>query len=168
MSDERDDREQLGHSAESEETERLYQSVGAVAAQLLQREYGLTDAVIHSIVADAFFGYTGAQQNFPDPESWLADAIFDRARRYIRLRGMDEHPDHEEDPAHVRTLVLTKAALRMLSPTARRALLLRYRERRSYEDIAADLGVTVRAAEKLVMNAESQLRRWEAERETRE
>lgn len=166
MSIERDDPEGLGRSAESDQTERLYASVGAVAARLLQRECGFTDAVIEWIVADAFLAYT-LLESVPEPESWLAEAIFDRARRYMRLRGMDEHRDHEEDAAHVRTLVFTKAALRMLSPAARRALELHCHEK-SYEDIAADLGVTVRAAEKLVMNAKSQLQRWQRERETRE
>jgi RNA polymerase sigma factor (sigma-70 family) len=161
MSIERDDSGALPRSAESGEVERLFDSVAGVLGGMLMRDYGLSEAAIETVLRDAFLGFVDSRGTIPgDPRAWLTGQILERATEHLRLRGIEPEPDPAADARRMLNLIYTQAALATLQKKARQALMLLFHEQKSYEEIAADLEVSVRYAQRLVTRAMAQLRKW--------
>lgn len=161
MTIEQHDVEGLPRSAESEETERLCSAVGSLAGRMLVREYGMSEAEVAAVLQDAFYGYVYSKESLENGESWLVAAICAKAAAHLRLRGLESAATPEDQTAHMRGLVFTRAAVDALPERAREAIRLRFDEKLSYPEIARELGVTVPAARRFVANAVALLRKWQ-------
>lgn len=162
MSASRNEVEELRHSAELREVERLYRSVVATLGSFLTRRYGLSDAEATALVEEAFYAYLQATAPASEPESWLVSIICSRAETLHRNRdGEAEAAGHEEHDA--RAILSSPELLRLLPHNAQQALHLRFEAGWTYEDIGAELQIPVRYAKHLVITSLKKLRDGDGE-----
>lgn len=140
--------EGLRHSADAEEIERLYQSLSEVLLGVLTERYELTVAEAASLLEDTFGAYVTSRAAVSDAQGWLISAACAEAEKLQQIRAFEEALPEASGDARAREL--TSRALAMLPENAREAVRLRFYERKSYDDIAANLGITEHYAEHLV------------------
>lgn len=140
----RNESEGLPHSPELEESQRLYQSLTEVFGRTLTREFRLSEAEANDLLQQAVCGYLQLTVPTSDPEMWLIEMVGLKAEALYRERLAPRER--------------TARGLQALPADAHKALELRFRHGWSYEDIAAELNVTVKYARHLVAAAARKLR----------
>ena len=98
-----------------------------------------------------------------DPEAWLIAMVCLKAEAMYHERhghddAHDDAPDAREVSTQTRERLETVRGLKALPADARKAVELRFLRGWSYEDIAAELNVTVKYARHLVAAAVRKLR----------
>ncbi|MFP4063549.1 MAG: RNA polymerase sigma factor [Halochromatium sp.] len=101
----------------------------------------------------------------------ISRLCLDRARKHqpVLLDRVPDQPDPAPSAAErmmrQETALAVRAALDALPPNQRLALVLRYEEDLGYQEIAAAMGITAKAAERLLARGRERLRRLLGSRE---
>lgn len=159
MSVSRNESEGLRHSPEVDEIERLHQSLTRVLGGTLTRDYGLSSAEGNELLQQALCAYLQLTVPIGDPEAWLIAIVCSKAEELYRQRGgRAGAPDVQQATSRAREILGVVRGLEALPADARKAIRLRIHEGWSFEDIAAELDVTVRYARHLVATSLKKLR----------
>ena len=158
-----------------------HEAVRAAAAELFERHGATVEAVCRRMLFDASEAQDAIQQTFlaafqallagtepRDAGAWLATIARNECLRRIRLGGsrplaLVEEPEdiaadvHEQAAAHVSATLLWRE-IADLPQSQRDAVVLREFGGRSYDQVAAELGVSTAAVESLLFRARAQLR----------
>jgi len=137
----------------------LYETLGGMLQSLLTRKFGLPPEVAEMLVLETFKNYCGEEDGRPhDANAWLIGAACHSAKAYLQRRGL-AITDTADDEREIENLLFHREALDALPKAAREALWLRFRLRRTYDEIAAELDVSSYYAEQLVAKAGAKLRK---------
>ena len=155
----------LQPSAEAEQA-ALYETLGAFLQGLLIRAFEVPEREAERLVRDTFLHYV---QNKPAPNAhaWLIWAACRKANEYRHGRGL---PAANEDHAirNAATALPYRDGMGRLPTRAQEALRLKFEQKKTYEEVAGEMGLSVSAAKRYVAKALAQLRgllRGEGERE---
>jgi DNA-directed RNA polymerase specialized sigma24 family protein len=155
----RNEREGLPHAPEVDEIERLHQSLTRVLGGALTRDYGLSAAEGTELIQQALCAYLQLTISAADPEAWLISIVCSKAEELYRKRGGGSAvPDAALASSRAREVLGLVRGLEALPADAQKAIRLRIREGWSFEDIAAELNVTVKYARHLVATSLKKLR----------
>jgi RNA polymerase sigma factor (sigma-70 family) len=143
----------------------LYETLGRTLQTILTLKFGLPLEVAESLVDETFATYYTEDDRPSDANAWLIGAACRSAKTYLQRRGL-ALTDAPDDAREVENLLFHREALELLPERARQALSLRFRERRTYDEIAAEFDVAPYYAKQLVAKAVAKLRK--VIRETRE
>lgn len=159
MSVSRNESEGLRHSPEVDEIERLHQSLTRVLGGTLTRDYGLSVAEGNELIEQALCAYLQLTVSTADADAWLISIVCSKAEELYRQRGGGAGaPDAAQASSRAREVLGLVRGLEALPADAQKAVRLRFRDRWSFEDIAAELNVTVKYARHLVAAALKKLR----------
>jgi DNA-directed RNA polymerase specialized sigma24 family protein len=155
-----DDAGRPQQSTLAESAERLYESVGGVVMRTLVDRFGLSpeeaETLLRGTCSDAM------KQQVRNREGWTIAAACNSAKTLRRWRddGRSGPPPDitVEEIDALRGIVMVGKALATIPESARTALRLRFREQRSYAEIAAELDVTQKYAKLLVFRSLQRLR----------
>ena len=143
----------LHHSAEAEWA-ALAKTLGGYLVGLLTRKFEVPERDAVWLVQEAFADYLRGKPA-PNARAWLIAQACKTANDYRQRRGL---PAANEDIArHATTDLLVREAMERLSSRAREALRLRF-EKKTYAEIAEELGISTSAAERFVAKALAKLR----------
>lgn len=139
-------------------TAPLYEALGGVLQRLLVQKFGVPLEAAESLVYEVFIVFYGLEAPPRDAETWLTAAACTSARSYLQRHGLPAADVDRDDEREIVALLLHRDALTTLTRRAREALRLRFAERKTYAEIAEELGVSAYAAEHLVAKAFAKLR----------
>lgn len=125
---------------------QLYQEHRGVLLRLLVRRYGVPEEAAETIVYDTIMALP-PQGVVSDVQAWLMAGACGKGEAYRSAHGLAP----AADDAHELTLAT-------LPDRAREALRLRFEEKLTYAEIAAELGLSVFAVERMVATAGAKLR----------
>lgn len=164
MTIERDDpeRETLPDPALSDDAGLVVWAINTVGASLVQRGVPLPQVL--RLVNEAFRVFVRVRDTVEDPGACLVRLIESRAAEYAGLRGIERDPAPQERVPLVVDLVTVKEAMATLTPTGRRIMQLVYGQKKTLEQIAAALGMTVADVELQGGEAYDQLLAWQKRR----
>ncbi len=159
MSASHNESEGLRHSSQVEEIERLHQSLIRVLGGTLTRDYRLSAEEGNELIQQALLAYVQLTVPTADPDAWLIAIVCSKAEELYRQRiGGSGAPDAALATSRAREVMGLVRGLEALPAVAQKALRLRFRDRWSFEDIAAELNVTVKYARHLVATSLKKLR----------
>lgn len=147
-----DDEPELQRSSAGAEAARFYEETRGLLLRLFTRKLGIPEAEAEQLVYDTFFAFQGVDRPPPDTRAWLIGAACSRAAAYLQA------PPERVASEFAETLRY-RQALELLSPRAREALRLYY-EKKTYAEIAAELGIATFAAKRIVKTAAAKVRKW--------
>ena len=154
-------------SAEVEELERLCESLARVLGPTLRNRYAISEEEGNALLRDACFAFL---QLIPPPsgaEVFLITSVFARAEALYRRRcGAEPVPNAADETAATRNVLSVLRGLELLPPDAQKALRLRFHDRKSYAEIAAELDITAKFAKTLVTKSWAKLRAWQERQES--
>src|SRR5688500_17353354 len=133
----------------------LYETLGTDLQRFVKRKVGVPPEVAQSLVNEAFVDCVDERPD--DAKAWLTGTVCRGAKAWLQRRGLAD-TDSADDAREQENLLFCRDALASLPRSAREALRLRFQERLTYEEIAAELDVSVYYAEKLVSKAGEKLR----------
>lgn len=136
----------LRRPSEDWDVVHLYEEHRPVLRRLLVRRYGVPEADAETIVYDTVMALP-TQGVVSDVQAWLTAGVCGKGEAYRSACGLDPAADDA-----------CELALATLTDHAREALRLRFDEKRTYAEIAAELGVSVYAAERIVAKAGAKVR----------
>lgn len=134
----------------------------AVTEMLVRRltgSFGIPTEDAVRIVRDARVTLLGIL-HVSDPETLLLEIACDTARAYWRSALPDATP---AETRALEEIAFTGAALASLAPRVREALRLRFHDRRTYAEIAAELDVVPAYARRMVWRALARIARAQRE-----
>ena len=146
-------------SAAAARVERLYEKCGSVLKQTLIQSFGVPPDVAEVMLHQAFGAAITRQ--LEDEEACVIAAVCRMGDTYRARKAFTPAipPDASADELRtLRDVIFLRDAMNALPEPARVALSLRFEERRSYAEIAAELGVTTRYVKRLVLGALVKLR----------
>jgi len=159
MSVSRNESEGLRPSPEVDEIERLHQSLTRVLGGTLTRDYGLSVAEGNELIEQALCAYLQLTVSTADADAWLISIVCSKAEELYRQRGGGSGaPDAARATSRARSVLGVMRELEALPADAQKALRLRFHDNWSFEDIAAELNVTVKYARHLVATSLKKLR----------
>jgi hypothetical protein len=135
-------------------------AISAVGAALLQ--HGLIVSEVETIVRDALCDYANFRRLLPTRECFVARR---RAKAKLHVASRIETASDLNSASRTCSTIRTKEALEFLSEKERTALRILFHEKKSYEDVAIELDVSVAYARRLVTRAITKLRNWRPPRE---
>jgi RNA polymerase sigma factor (sigma-70 family) len=141
-------------SAEAEQAE-LYETLSVYLRDLLTRAFELPERDAEWLVRETFTDY-GLNKPAPDARAWLKAVVCREANGYRQRRGLPPANEAEVE-RHAANLPI-RDALERLSTRARKALQLKHEAKKSYAEVAAELGIPEHAAERVVARALAKLR----------
>jgi RNA polymerase sigma factor (sigma-70 family) len=141
----------------------LYETLGSDLQRFVARKFGVPPEEAGSLVHEAFIQFVAERPD--DARAWLIGAACRGAKTWLQRHGLGV-TDSPDDAREVENLLFCRDALASLPQRSREALRLRFQERLTYEEIAAELDVSAHYAMKLVSKAGEKLR--QAIRESRE
>jgi DNA-binding NarL/FixJ family response regulator len=115
----------------------VHQTTNVGGAALLRD--GLSPSVVDTIVHEALQDYARLRTSANQTRRFLLKRILFKAELRRRLRGIDPAPD---PGPYLLDVLHTRAALETLTPTARTALEMLFRDGRSYAEIGEALGMS--------------------------
>jgi RNA polymerase sigma factor (sigma-70 family) len=144
----------------AEAAARVYESVGGPVLYTLTDKFGLSpeeaEALLNRVCVEA------VKEGVKNPEAWAIGMACHGAKTLRRWHDQGTAappPDATlEEIEALRRVVLVGKALGTITERGREALRLRFREQRSYAEIAAELDVTQKYAELLVFRSLQRLR----------
>jgi DNA-directed RNA polymerase specialized sigma24 family protein len=146
------------HPFANAEQEALYQSLGGFLQGLLVRQFQVPPEDAELLVCEAFHVYYEGKVPVPNEREWLFNAACGHAKNWLQSRGL--LPANEEELArNAGTTFSHRVGREMLPERAQKALHLRFAEKKTYEQIAAELGVPQFLAQHIVTKAAANLRR---------
>jgi len=120
------------------------------------RAFELPERDAERLVRETFTDYR-LNQPASNGRAWLIGAVCRQANAYRRRRGLPA-ADEEKTGRHAATVLSHRDAMEKLPSRAREALRLRFEEKKTYPEIAEQLGLSVDAAERFVAKALARLR----------
>jgi DNA-directed RNA polymerase specialized sigma24 family protein len=140
-------------SAAAVDIERIYDTCGGVLTQTLIDLFGVPPPEAAEMVREAIEAMITAVAD--DPEAWVIAAVCRSGEAYqLASTGTAVH-----DASAAKDVVFLRAAFAALPEPARRAVQLHFGERRTYEQIAEELGVTPHYVKRLILGALSAVRK---------
>ncbi|HEX6096906.1 MAG TPA: sigma factor-like helix-turn-helix DNA-binding protein [Thermoanaerobaculia bacterium] len=165
MSIDRDDPEapplppaEEAHAPDAGDETTLAHRTSNIAGAALLRD-GLSPSVVDMIVHEALQDYARLRTSAKQTRRFLLKRILFKAELRRRLRGIDPAPD---PGPYLLDVLHTRAALDTLTPAARTALEMLFRDGKGYGEIAETLGMSVAGVRRLVGRAMKRLRKWRA------
>jgi DNA-directed RNA polymerase specialized sigma24 family protein len=147
-------------SALAQATQRLYESVGGVLLRFLTDRFRLPPKEVEALLCGACF--EAVRKNVRNRVAWTIAYSCNGARTLRRWHDEGTAappPDITlEELEALRGVVLVSQALAAIPKSGREALRLRFREQRSYAEIAAELAISTRYAKYLVFRSLQRLR----------
>jgi RNA polymerase sigma factor (sigma-70 family) len=138
----------------------LYESVGGVLLRFLTDRFRLSEKEAQALLCGAC--YEAVRLDVRDRPAWTIGYSCNCARTLRRWHDEGTAappPDITlEELEALRGVVLVNQALATLTEHGREALRLRFREQRSYAEIAAELDISTRYAKQLVFRSLQRLR----------
>ncbi len=154
--------------AELPDPAALYRETVDLLRRLAERRFHVPADDAMALVHDVFVSYLGAAPTIRKPHDWLVSAICNACRYYWRCRGREVPLPVElltrADPAtdgwedRVLTRLLIQAVLARLDPRSRDVLRLRFEDGCKIHEVARQLGVTEKRAEKLLYRSLGRMR----------
>ncbi|MEO8381423.1 MAG: sigma-70 family RNA polymerase sigma factor [Acidobacteriota bacterium] len=161
----RDFPERSGVDRGAEEIERLYRDFRPLLIGTMIRKFEVPPADAETLLHDVFVAFLTVDIEVVDPRSWLVATACNAARAWRRSEArynassiVESEPVTEDHRAILDTLFL-RDALTTLPERAREAVRLRFFEQLTYPEIAANLNISVKSAEKLVATNVARLRK---------
>jgi DNA-directed RNA polymerase specialized sigma24 family protein len=144
------------HDSADTEGAELHEPLGVYLEGLLTRAFEVPQRDAERIVREMFADY---KLNKPasDARAWLIGAVCREANDYRRRRGLPA-ADERAAERHAATVLSYRDAMDRLPSRAREALRLRFEEKKTYAEVAEQLGLSVYAAERFVSKALFRLR----------
>ena len=143
-------------SAEEEQQRALYE-MGRVVEYVITRIFAIGENDAQSLAREVLLAYRDIKPPPPDVKAWLIAGACANAKRYLERRGLMAVDEAEKTRA-AEQLLCRHEALALLPERERTVLRLRFEEGKTDAEIAAELGVTPRAAKRIVDRAAMQLR----------
>lgn len=135
----------------------MYESLGGFLQRLLEQHFKIPPEKTVLLLTEAFNVYYSHMTEVADAEPWLYAAACLGARKH--LEGCGQSVGTEAADAHsMERFFVHRDATTTLTGTARAAIRMRFEERKSYTEIAEELGISHFAAEHLVKRAVKKLR----------
>ena len=131
-----------------------------VLLRLLMRRFGVPAEDAEELVHDTVMALQ-TQGPVPNVKAWLFAGVIAKGEKYVRARGVVRPAP---DVVRREKIPFTKAVLGALAPRAREALRLRFDERKSYPEIAEEMQISTRAAERMVAKALARVRQLQHSR----
>jgi len=144
----------------------LHEALGGYLIALLIRAFEVPEPEAEWLVRERFTEYS-LDQPATDERAWIIGAVCRDANDYRRRRGLPA-ADEEKVGRHAAAVLSYRDARERLPSRAREALRLRFEEKKSYAEIAEELGLSVHAAERFVGKAFFRLRELLGGRQTPE
>jgi len=135
-----------------EEQQSLFEVFGDVLVRAVTR-IGVPEADAEALVWEALLACLWEDPPEGERKAWLIAAAATRASTYLELRGLPARGDVAKEARAVEHLDLRRRELAALTERVREALRLRVSEKKSYAEIAEELGVSEFAAKKMVERA---------------
>jgi RNA polymerase sigma factor (sigma-70 family) len=161
MTDWHDESGPLQEAAEPEA--QLFESVKRMLVDALMQDLDVPEEDAEQIAYDGCIEWYALNGPPSDTRTWLITAVCLIAKRYLEQRGVRDAAEKmralEERILRRRKPLVRREALQALPARARQALRLRHVEKKSYAEIAEELGVSERAAQGIVAKAMAKLRR---------
>jgi hypothetical protein len=145
-----DDKIRSFPDASPAESVRVYEAYHGLLLEMLTRSFGVPAEHAEVLVYETIMAFQMAE-HAPDPECFLIAGAREKGMRYQQAQGVTAGADADA--------ALVRGALHLLAGQAREAVRLRFEERMAYRDIAMALGITVFAAEQLVVKTVAKIRR---------
>ncbi len=169
MTTERDDSEELSRSVQDDagnaparfpaEEENLFAwATGETTGWLLAA--GIPAAEAEEIQHAAYLDYGRFKKSLTSPRTFVLRRIEIGARHYLKTRAAEPEPHGQDQPPHPLDIIRARATLHLLTASRRRALEIVFFEKRTYEDVAQELGVTVEYVVRLVRKAMRDVDKW--------
>jgi RNA polymerase sigma factor (sigma-70 family) len=148
---------------DEEEFVQIYETSFDLLVSLAVRKFQVPFGDAEGLANEVFLSYLKRRNEIRDLHKWLIGAICNASRHYWRKhdRNIDQLDDEissiHVDPASAHVVdwltarIAAGEALAVLSPRYQHILRLRYYEGFSIPEIADELGVTAKYAQKLVM-----------------
>jgi RNA polymerase sigma factor (sigma-70 family) len=143
------------HSAEAEQA-AFYETLSDFLRGLLMRAFEVPERDAEWLVRDTFSDYT-LNKPAPDARAWLIGSACNKANDYRQRRGLAA-ANEALVARHAATALSSREAMEKLPRRAREALRLRFEEKKTYAEVAGELGISVYAAERFVAQALIRLR----------
>jgi DNA-directed RNA polymerase specialized sigma24 family protein len=145
------------HTFADAKQQALYETLGGFLAGLLMRKFDVPRDDAELLVFQTFHVYYQGKVPVANEREWLSRAACDRADRWRQDRGLP--PANNAEIAQDFTGKLScRDGREMLPERAQKALRLRFAEKKTYEEIATELGVPTFLAQHIVTKAVGQLR----------
>jgi DNA-directed RNA polymerase specialized sigma24 family protein len=142
----------------TEAPEREYGSVVELLQTALAGMYRLSGEEAEALVNEAYRSCLLAREGATDEEKWVIGATLKYAETRERMHRPPGGPDDAAaEIARHRNLSLTRELVETLPPQGKQAIRLRTEGGKSYAEIAAELGVSARFAEHLVLGSLAKL-----------
>ena len=154
-----DEAGQLRHYAE-QGIERLYESLGGMLQRTLTNRFHVPTQDAEKLVYEVFAVYVTLGETVKDPEGWLIAATCESGVAWQRRHAMTPSPEADtEELRKLRKLLVLPEALAALPEPVREMVRLRFAEKRTYEEIAAEMDVPAFYAKVAVKKAMATLRK---------
>jgi DNA-directed RNA polymerase specialized sigma24 family protein len=154
MKPSRDQAEGPRHSAQAEGIADLYSRFGPFLLRILMRQFSIPADEAEALLPPIFIILPA---DVADQEKWLIAATCNSARAWQQQRGRDrgEIPAGPsgataEEIAAANGLLSATRALAAMPPQGREAVRLRFREKKTYAEIAAELDISEFYAQRLI------------------
>jgi DNA-directed RNA polymerase specialized sigma24 family protein len=137
-------------------------AIRRTAAQLID----IPPAVVETIVYDAYLQYERFRASVRNPRALLVKRILARAEAYRESRDLPPSGQpHPPVPPDLLDLIHMQTGAADMTENTRKALALLFDgNKRTYDEIALELDVTVEYVEKAVRNGVALIRKWAAQR----
>lgn len=117
-------------------------ALNAFALSMMKR--GVTPSQVPRLLREAFRDFARVRHTVTDPKACLEELIELTTVRHLELRGIEPRPAAPQARVPlVLDLVRIKEAMATLTPVARKIMHLVYGEKKTLEEVAAALGMTV-------------------------
>ncbi len=131
---------------------RTEAELSELLATALRGMYRMSGEDAEALVREAYRSYLVAREPAGEDAMWVIGATLKSAETLERMHRPPGGPDDAAaELAKHRNLTLTRELVETLPPQARQAVRLRTEGGKSYAEIAAELGVSARYAERLIL-----------------
>ena len=150
----------LLHTSAEEGIDRLYESLGALVQRTLTRTFGVPPREADKLVYEVLVEYVTRSTMVDDPKDCLTAMTGEAGRTWQRRNGIAPRPRTGGDvPLEMQELLLIPGALAALPKKVREMVRLLVEEQRTYDEIAAEMGLSAFYVEVAVNKAWERLRK---------
>jgi RNA polymerase sigma factor (sigma-70 family) len=135
----------------------LYESLGGYLQRALVELFQIPPDDAELLLTQTFNVYFHHMKEVGEARHWLIVAACLSAKRHLEKCGQSTGTEAAAAQS-MESFVVHRDATATLTGTARTAIRMRFEERKSYPEIAAELGISPFAAEQLVKRAVQKLR----------